>query len=80
MIEYVKYHCHVIKKNDVGKKTPESIMNEYLSKRKDDIDMLINGIECVVESVKYSSGRASIITKILRKKDLDLKNENLRNE
>lgn len=80
MIEYVKFHCHVIKKNEIGGKTPEVIMNEYLSKRKDGVDMVINNVDCVVESVKYSSGRTSIITKILRKKDLDLKNESICDE
>lgn len=80
MIEYVKFNCHVLHKNDVGNKTPEMIMNAYLSKRVDGVDMVINNVGCVVDSVKYSSGRTSIITKILRKKDVDLRNETLRNE
>lgn len=80
MIEYVKFHCHVMKKNDVGNKKPEVIMNEYLAKRKDGIDLHFNDIGCVVQSVKYTSGKSSIITKILRKKDVDAINENLRSE
>lgn len=71
MIEYIKYHCKVLEKKEVGSKTPESIMQEYLNNRKNDVDFLYSGIECVVLSVKYTSGRNSIITKVLRKIDLE---------
>ena len=71
MIEYIKFHCKVLEKKEVGKKTPEILMAEYLSKRKDGVDLNISGVECIVESVKYTSGRTSIITKLLRIMDLE---------
>jgi len=77
MIEYIKYHCKVLERKDVGKKTPEIIMKEYMSKRKNGVDLTISGVECIVESVKYTSGRSSIITKLLRK--MDLENEDIDN-
>lgn len=80
MIEYVKFNCHVLKKNEVGNKTPDILLSEYIKNRRYDVDMTINGVDCIVVSVKYSSGRSSIITKILRKKDIDLRNENLRDQ
>lgn len=69
MTEYVKFNCHVMKRNEVGNKTPETIMAEYVAKRKNGVDYLFDGIECVVSSVAYASGKSSIITKILRKGD-----------
>ena len=78
MLEYVKFKCHVLLKKEIGKKTPKMLMDAYLAKRKKGVDYIINGVDCVVESVNYASGRTCIITKVLRKMDLDLKNENIR--
>lgn len=70
MIEYVKYNCHVMARNDVGNKTPEILMNEYISKRQNGTDFIFDDVECVVTSVNYASGKSNIITKISRKDDL----------
>lgn len=75
MKEYVKYNCHIMAINDVGNKTPEIIMNEYLTKRVNDTDYVFDGVDCIVLSTKYSSGRSSIVTNISRKDDYN--NENI---
>lgn len=71
MIEYVKYNCHVMIRNDIGNKTPEMILNAYISNRVDGTDYTFDKIPCIVTSVKYASGRSSIVTKILRKDDYE---------
>jgi|SaaInlStandDraft_4_1057021.scaffolds.fasta_scaffold16170_2 hypothetical protein len=71
MIEYVKFNCHVMERNDVGKNTPETLILQYESKRKNGVDYVFDNIECVVSSVKWAYGRSSIITKIVRKEDID---------
>ncbi len=79
MFEYVKYNCHVMVKNDVGTKTPETVHQDYIRKRSTTgVDYVFDGVDCVVVSVGYASGKSSIITKIKRKDDV--KNENLRTE
>ena len=75
MKEYIKYNCHVMTINEVDKKTPDIIMKEYISKRENGVDYVFDGVDCVVVSVAYASGRKQIITKISRKDDY--KNENL---
>lgn len=70
MFEYVKFNCHVMQRNDVGVKTPETILNDYKLKRTNGVDYIFDGVECVVSSVSYASGKSSIITKILRKGDI----------
>ena len=62
--------------NEVGNKTPQNIMNEYISKRVNGYDYIFDDVECVVVSTQYGSGRSNIISKLLRKRDLD--NENIR--
>jgi len=69
MFEYVKYNCHVMAKNDIGNDTPEQLIKKYEEKRKNLTDYIFDGVECVVESVKYDRSKTSIITKIMRKDD-----------
>ena len=64
MFEYVKYNCHVMVKNEIGKNTPESLFNTYILKRKNGTDYVFDGVDCVVESVNYDRSRSCIITKI----------------
>jgi hypothetical protein len=75
MNEYVKYNCHVMQVNDIGKKTPEIIFQEYLRKRKNGADYFFQNTDCVVTSVTWAQGRTGIITRIVRKDSL--KNENI---
>lgn len=70
MYEYVKYNCHVMIKNDVGNKTPETVFNDYIKNRKNETDYVFDGVDCIVESVKYDRSKSAIITKILRKIDI----------
>ena len=76
MKEYIKYNCHVMAVNEVGTKTPDTVMKEYVSKRTNGTDYVFDGVDCVVVSVNYSPDRVRLITKILRKDDY----ENLRSE
>jgi hypothetical protein len=69
MFEYVKYNCHVMIKNDVGDKNPAMLTNDYNSNRKNGVDYVFDGVDCIVDSVKYDSSKSSIITKISRKDD-----------
>ncbi len=71
MYEYVKYSCHVMQKNDIGKKTPETIFQEYLKKRRNGVDYVFQNTECVVKSVAWANGNHSIITNIIRKDSLE---------
>lgn len=71
MFEYVKYNCHVMTKNDVGKTTPQKLLESYEKKRINGTDFVFDGIECVVTSIGYDSSKTSIITKILRKDDAE---------
>ena len=76
MKEYVKYNCHVMAVNEVGTKSPDVVMKEYVTKRVNGADYVFDGVDCVVVSVNYAPDRARLITKISRKDDY----ENLRSE
>ncbi len=66
-------------KNDVGTKTPEMVMQDYIKRRAvSGTDYVFDGVDCVVVSVNYASGKSSLVTKIKRKDDVE--NENLRTE
>ena len=71
MYEYVKYNCHVMQRNEVGKKTPEIIFNEYLKNRKNGVDYVFQKTDCVVKSVTWAQGKTGIITNIIRKDSLE---------
>lgn len=71
MFEYVKFNCHVMARNDIGKKTPTELFNEYLSSRVDGVDYIFDNIKCTVASVSWAVGKASIITKILKTEDVN---------
>lgn len=70
MFEYVKYNCHVMCKNDIGNKTPDELLSTYIINRRNNMDYVFQGVECIVVSVSWASGKSSIITKIIRKSDL----------
>lgn len=72
MVEYVKFNCHVMARNTLSDKiNPDELYKNYLNNRKNGYDYIFDNIECIVSSCTWASGRSAIITKILRKADIN---------
>lgn len=72
MVEYVKFNCHLMARNEVNQ-TPEQLMEKYnMEKKSKGFNYTFDGVECVVSSCSYAQGKHSIITKIIRKDSNDI--------
>ena len=71
MKEYVKFNCHIMQTNEVSH-NPSILLDLYKSEAKTNgYNYIFQNVECVVTSCTWATGKHTIITKVLRKGDID---------